>query len=115
MGIATFVPLTFGRRGRWSPQQAKSGGETLNIRANPCNPNEADDGSRTRDLRLGKAIKGFTGVLAGRQVRSPMACGVSRFTVLFGCRVAQPLPPERYSRRGCIRLKMWSVSCSGMR
>jgi cytochrome c-type biogenesis protein CcmH len=46
--------MTFGRRGRSSLQQAKSGGETLRIRANLCNAWEADDGSRTRDLRLGK-------------------------------------------------------------
>ena len=46
--------MTFGRRRRSSLQQAQSGGETLRIGANPCNPEEADDGFRTRDLRLGK-------------------------------------------------------------
>jgi hypothetical protein len=48
--------MTFGRRGRSSLHEAESGGETLLIRANLCNPEEADDGSRTRDLRLGKPL-----------------------------------------------------------
>jgi hypothetical protein len=50
------LPVTFGRRGRSSLQQATSGGDNLRIRANPGNRREADDGSRTRDLRLGKPL-----------------------------------------------------------
>jgi hypothetical protein len=36
MLVATAAPLTFGRRRRSSLQEAKSGGDTLRIRANPC-------------------------------------------------------------------------------